>query len=75
MIFDVCVCVCVCVCVWICVLLSPSSLCSPHDRGINPRDMVFRQEIQFHLESWQTEKIPDCLKTPILLGSGCQVLL
>ena len=29
------------------MLLSPSLLCSPHDRPMNPRDEVLRQERDF----------------------------
>ena len=41
----------------------------PHDR---PK---LRQGRQLYLKSWQTEKMADCLKITILLGSGFQVLL
>ena len=33
-------------------LPSPSSLCSPYNRPMNPRDKVLRQGIWLHSESW-----------------------
>ena len=58
------------------VLLSPSSLCSPHDRPMNLRDKVLRQGIWLFSESWLTQKMADWwLRVTILSRSGCQVLL
>ena len=39
------------------VCLSPSSLCSPYDRPVNPRDEVLRQGKRLYLESQLTEKM------------------
>ena len=58
------------------VLLSPSSLCSPHDRPMNLRDKVLRQGIWLYSESWLTQKVADWWpRVTILWRSGCQVLL
>ena len=37
------------------MLLSPSLLCSPHDRPMNPRDEVLRQERDFirEMADWE----------------------
>ena len=39
------------------VCLSPSSLCSPYYRPVNPRDEVSRQGKRLYLESQLTEKM------------------
>ena len=39
------------------VLLTPSSLCLPYDRPMNPRDEVLRQGKRLYLESQLTEKM------------------
>ena len=42
-----------------CMLLSPSLLCSPHDRLMNPRDEVLQQGIRLYSESRLTKKMAD----------------
>ena len=39
------------------VLVSPSLLCLPYDRPMNPRDKVLRQGKQLYLESQLIEKM------------------
>ena len=41
------------------VCLSPSSLCSPYDRPVNPRDEVLRQAIRLCSENRLIEKMVD----------------
>ena len=52
------------------LLLSPNSLCSPHERPVNPRDEVLRQGVRLYLESWLTDKMTDSyLKITIFWGA------
>ena len=39
------------------VFLSPSSLCSPYDRPVNPRDKLLSQGRRLYLESQLTKKM------------------
>ena len=57
------------------VVLSPSSLCSPHNSPVKPRDEVLKQGIQLYSEGSLTEKLADwSLRVIILSWSGCQIL-